>query len=86
MLKLQARREATYMPNNNDISFEKAMQRIEEIVAILENGKSSLDESLSLFEEATKLCSYCNQRLDDAQKKVQKYSIVNIEFEEQKND
>ena len=82
MQRSQARREATNMPKNNEISFEKAMQRIEEIVAILENGKSSLDESLSLFEEATKLCSYCNQRLDDAQKKVQKYSIVNTESEE----
>ena len=40
--------------SNNKITFESAMQRIEEIVSILENGNSSLDESLELFEEATK--------------------------------
>ena len=66
------------MPEKNIVSFEKAMERIEEIVSLLENGKSSLDESLSLFEEATKLCAYCNQKLDDAQKKVEQFSIVNI--------
>ncbi len=74
------------MPNNKKISFEQAMQRIEEIVTILENGKSSLDESLGLFEEATKLCAYCNQRLDDAQKKVQQFSVINLDDEEKTND
>lgn len=74
------------MPNNKNISFEQAMQRIEEIVAILENGKSSLDESLGLFEEATKLCAYCNKRLDDAQKKVQQFSVINLDDEEKNND
>lgn len=69
------------MPSDN-ISFEQAMQRIEEIVALLESGKSSLDESLSLFEEATKLCSYCNQRLDSAQKKIEQFSVVKLEDEE----
>lgn len=69
------------MPEKNIVSFEKAMERIEEIVSLLENGKSSLDESLSLFEEATKLCAYCNQKLDDAQKKVEQFSIVKISGE-----
>lgn len=70
------------MPEKNALSFEKALERIEEIVLLLENGKSSLDESLSLFEEATKLCAYCNKRLDDAQKKVEQFSIVNISNED----
>lgn len=70
------------MPEKNALSFEKALERIEEIVSLLENGKSSLDESLSLFEEATKLCAYCNKRLDDAQKKVEQFSIVNISNED----
>ena len=82
MRRSLARREATNMSNNTEISFEKAMQRIEEIVLILEDGKSTLDDSLSLFEEATKLCSFCNKKLDDAQKKVEKFSIVNVKVEE----
>ena len=70
------------MSENNTISFEKAMDRIEEIVSLLENGKSSLDESLSLFEEATKLCAYCNKKLDDAKKKVEQFKIAKITNEE----
>ncbi len=67
----------------NNISFEKAMLRIEEIAALLESGKSDLDESLSLFEEATELCAFCNKKLDEAQKKVEKFSIVKLGGEEQ---
>lgn len=70
------------MPEINEISFEKAMERIEEIVSLLENGKSTLDESLQLFEEATKLCAYCNKRLDDAQKKVEQFVTVKISDED----
>ena len=70
------------MPEKNTVSFEKAMERIEEIVSLLENGKSSLDESLDLFEEATKLCAYCNKKLDDAQKKVEQFSVVKISNED----
>ena len=70
------------MPQKNMISFEKAMDRIEEIVSLLENGKTSLDESLDLFEEATKLCGYCNKKLDDAQKKVEQFKIADISNED----
>ena len=38
-----------------EISFEKAMERLEEIVNSLESGESPLDKSLSLFEEGVKL-------------------------------
>ena len=65
------------------VSFEKAMDRIEEIVSILENGKSSLDESLNLFEEATNLCAYCNKKLDDAQKKVEQFTMVKLPNEDE---
>ena len=66
-----------------EISFEKAMDRIEEIVSILENGKSTLDESLNLLEEATNLCAYCNKKLDDAQKKVEQFTMVKLPNEDE---
>ena len=34
-----------------EISFEKAMERLEEIVGLLESGDSPLDKSLSLFKK-----------------------------------
>ena len=70
------------MSDKNVVSFEKAMERIEEIVLILESGKSSLEESLSLFEEATNLCVYCNKKLEDAQKKAEQFTMVNISNED----
>lgn len=61
--------------SNITMSFEDSLKRIEEIVEILEGGKSTLDESLSLFEEATKLCAYCNKRLEDAELKIKNISL-----------
>lgn len=61
--------------SNITMSFEDSLKRIEEIVEILEGGKSTLDESLSLFEEATRLCAYCNKRLEDAELKIKNISL-----------
>lgn len=55
----------------NELKFEKALARLEEIVQKLEQGGSSLDESLALFEEGVKLAKLCNKRLDDAEAKIE---------------
>lgn len=54
------------------ISFEQAMDRLEEIVRQLERGDAPLEESLSLFEEGTRLVKMCSTRLDRAEQKVSK--------------
>lgn len=51
-------------------SFEKAMERLEELVTLLENGTGSLDESLAAFEEGVGLLKYCNDTLNEAEQKV----------------
>ena len=61
------------------ITFEDAMKRIEEIISMLENGNTSLDESIELFEEATKLCAFCNERLETAEQKIKSLSISSEE-------
>ena len=52
--------------------FEESMTRLEEIVSILERGESTLDESLALFEEGTKLAAACSKQLDQAVQKILK--------------
>lgn len=52
--------------------FEESMARLEEIVSILERGESTLDESLALFEEGTKLVAACSKQLDQAEQKILK--------------
>lgn len=56
----------------NEQTFEMAMTRLEQIVAALEGGKCSLDDSLKLFEEGTKLTAYCSKLLKEAEQKIVK--------------
>ena len=57
-----------------DLTFEQAMQRLEEIVSLLEDGKAPLNESMALFEEGTKLVNQCRKELDSVEQKVVKLS------------
>jgi len=52
-------------------SFEKALEELEDIVAKLEQGGLSLDESLGLFEKGVKLSRYLRKELDRAEKKIE---------------
>jgi len=54
------------------VSFEQAMDRLEEIVRQLEQGDAPLEEALSLFEEGTRLVKKCSTQLDKAEQKVSK--------------
>ena len=47
-------------------NYEKSIKRLEEITALLEDGKLSIDESLKLFSEATEILSKCTKYLDSA--------------------
>lgn len=59
-----------------EMTFEKAMTRLEQIVSLLENGGCTLDESLKLFEEGTKLTGYCSKALKTAEQKIVKLTAV----------
>lgn len=56
------------------LSFEAAMDELEEIVHQLESGEISLENSLKLLEKGTKLSSYCYTMLNNAQQKVTELS------------
>ena len=51
-------------------SFEAAMQRLEEIVKLMERGELPLEDSLELFEEGTALVRQCSGLLDTAEQKI----------------
>ena len=55
-------------------TFEKALERLEEISGRLESGEVSLDESIRMYEEGMKLIEFCNSKLNEALKKIQKLS------------
>ena len=51
--------------------FEDTLDKLEKIVSKLEEGDLPLEESLKLFEEGIRLSRLCNQKLDEAEKKVE---------------
>jgi exodeoxyribonuclease VII small subunit len=51
--------------------FEDALNKLEKIVSKLEEGDIPLEESLKLFEEGIRLSRFCNQKLDEAEKRVE---------------
>ncbi|MGN1329698.1 MAG: exodeoxyribonuclease VII small subunit [Eubacterium sp.] len=55
---------------DKEMTYEKAMSRLEEIVSLLENGEISLDDSMKLFEEGTNLTALCSKKLNEAEQKI----------------
>lgn len=55
-------------------SFEALYRELEETVRRLEAGDLSLDDSLALYDRATKLAEQCNTLLDRAELRVRQLS------------
>ena len=51
-------------------SFEQCLQRLDEIVRLLERGDAPLSESLGLFEEGTARVKRCTEQLGAAEQRV----------------
>ena len=53
------------------LTFEQAYERLEGIVARLESGELSLEESVALYEQGQALARLCGDLLDRAELRVQ---------------
>jgi exodeoxyribonuclease VII small subunit len=53
-----------------EMNFEQALERLEEVVKQLEDGRLSLEKSLDLFEEGIRLSKICEGRLDAAEQRI----------------
>jgi exodeoxyribonuclease VII small subunit len=51
-------------------TFEAAMSELERVVADMEAGKLTLEESLTAYQRGAELLQQCRGRLDDAQQQV----------------
>jgi exodeoxyribonuclease VII small subunit len=51
--------------------FEVALEDLEQVVEQLESGELSLEDSLAAFEKGVGLVKYCNQKLNEVEKKVE---------------
>ena len=61
------------MAANQEIkdSFETALSRLEQIVGALEKGDLSLEDSLKLYEEGIARARFCQERLEEAESKIE---------------
>jgi exodeoxyribonuclease VII small subunit len=65
------------------LTFEKAMEQLEKIVASLETEALSLEQSLKKFEDGMKLSQYCSEKLEETEKKISLImGIKDDDFEE----
>ena len=62
--------------------FEDKVKELEEIVATLENGDVSLDDSINKYTEAMKLVKECDDELKNIEEKVNKIVNENGELED----
>jgi exodeoxyribonuclease VII small subunit len=56
--------------SHKTLSFEDALAELEQVVADMEAGKLSLEESLAAYKRGAELLQHCRSRLDDAQQQV----------------
>ena len=57
------------------MSFEDALEELEEIVRTLEGGKGKLEDAITAYERGAKLKAHCEKKLKEAQAKVEKISL-----------
>ncbi len=53
------------------MTFEEALQRLEEVLEALEHGNLNLEDSLQAFEEGVQLVRFCHARLDEVERRVE---------------
>ncbi|WP_164218084.1 exodeoxyribonuclease VII small subunit [Virgibacillus sp. YIM 98842] len=54
----------------DEISFEEAMEKLEEIVSKLEEGEIPLEKAINYYQEGMQLSKICNDKLENAQEKM----------------
>ena len=55
---------------NENLSFEETMKKLEEIATELEKNDLDLDTSVAKFEEGMELSKQCNKMLEEAEKRI----------------
>lgn len=56
---------------SDELSFEKAVERLEAIVEAMESGGAGLDAMVASFEEGQKLVKLCSAKLAEIERKVE---------------
>ena len=66
---------------NEELTFEKALERLESIIESMESGDTALAELVAKFEEGSKLLNVCQTKLREAELKIEKLNLKTGELE-----
>ena len=64
-----------------NISFEQALDRLEEIADSLESGELGLEQTMQLFKEANELSQFCNEKIEKAEEQIKILVKTNDSFQ-----
>ncbi|MBO5788870.1 MAG: exodeoxyribonuclease VII small subunit [Clostridia bacterium] len=53
-----------------NLKYEQAIEKLQQITEKLESGELTLEESVCAYEEGMKLVAFCRKQLDEAESKV----------------
>ena len=67
------------MNNIENMTYEQAYSRLEEVLSALEDKSTGLDKSLEMYEEGIALYRRCKALLDESEMKVKKFNELGLE-------
>lgn len=59
---------------DEDLTFDAALDKLEELAAQLEEGDVPLEKALEVYESAVHLFAFCRQRLDGMEQRIEQLS------------
>lgn len=57
------------------LTFESALDELQDIVKNLETGKTALEDSIAAYERGITLKNHCEKKLSEARSKIEKISV-----------
>ncbi len=66
----------------DELSFDAALERLDEVVHRLEDGSVELEEAIRLFEQGTAYVARCRERLTAAQARIEELTATNLPAQE----
>jgi exodeoxyribonuclease VII small subunit len=66
---------ATKYPDIKELSFERSLKELEQIVSRLERGDVELEESITIWERGEALKDHCDRLLKHAEMRVEKITL-----------
>ncbi len=56
---------------NEDLTYERALELLDQKLKLLEDGNLSLDQALSVVDEARAYLKVCERRLEEARRRIE---------------